>query len=205
MRTVTPGALAESVARQDQAAVFHPEQVVWLEVAVDDPRPVQRRQPRDHRLCIGQAVRERPRRRQTALQLLAQGAALGQLHGQELVPVRLADVEDPADVPMLNRPRQAQLAREALVPLGVARQLGLEHLQGHHDLRRPVEDPQDDAAAALPDDFFDLIALRQDRAALDVGGPLTDERFARDLGHAVLGPGARAVVIRRLPHDARAA
>ena len=189
---------------EDQPAVLHSQEVVRLEVSVDDPCPVQRRQPGDHRLGVRQAVREWPRRRQAALQLLAQGAALGQLHGQELVSVGLADVEDAADVPVLNRSRQAQLAGEALVPFGIARQLGLEHLQSDHDLRGPIEHPQDDAAAALPDDLLDLIALREDGAALDVGGPLADERFTRDLGHAVLGPGPRAVVVRRLPHDARA-
>jgi len=47
------------------------------------------------------------------------------------VAVGLADVEDAADVRMLDLPAQAQLAREPLGPARIARQLLAEDLQRH--------------------------------------------------------------------------
>ena len=64
--------------------------------------------------------------------------------------IGLPDVEDPADVRVLDRTAQPQLARKSLLPLGVARELRLEDLQRDDVLGRPIEDAQDDPAPPFP-------------------------------------------------------
>ena len=188
---MTPGAVAASVARAEvrkhQPAVLHPEQVVGFEVAMNDARGVQGGQARDHRPRVGHFLLERPLQRPPALQLVTERATPRNLHRQKAVTIGLADVEDPADVRVLDRPPQPQLARKSLLPLGVAREFGLEDLQRHDILGRPIEHPQDDSAPPLPDDVLDLISARQHRPPLDVRRPLSDEGLLlRHLGDAVL-------------------
>src|SRR5262245_61551394 len=62
---------------------------------------------------------------------IAQRAARGVLHCEEAVSLSVANIEDATDIRMLNRPAEAQLSLEPLLPAGIVSQSGLQNLDRH--------------------------------------------------------------------------
>ena len=108
------------------APVGRQEQVLGLEVAVDDPLLVRRRESmRDLR----RVLRGLARRQRAGLEPLAQRFALQQLHDGVGHAVRGAEVEDREDVRVRERGDRARLALEARERLGVGRNPLRQHLE----------------------------------------------------------------------------
>ena len=87
------------------------EHIGWLEIAMDDPAGVQRRERRKHaeadRQCFGHAHRPAP-------QSLGERLALQQLHGDEQVAAVFADLVDLTDIGMIHTGRGAGFTPESL-------------------------------------------------------------------------------------------
>ena len=113
-----PGLAVSGQRQLRQAEVEHlhlrarrQHDVVWLDVAVDDPLPVRFRKRGRDLADDGERGLEVER---LALQPGGQRLALDVLHGDEAVPVRIADVIYGADVGMVERRGRLRLAQQAL-------------------------------------------------------------------------------------------
>ena len=161
--------------------------------------------PAMHAGRVGQPLRQRTKRL-VLLDEVAQRAAGRELHREEPVAVGVADVEDAADVRVPNRPAEAQLAREALLPARIVGERRLQDLDRHDRRRHAIERAQHDAAAALAEDRLDLIAPREQVAGLDLRRALARDRgFVGDGGDAtfVFRFGSRDVRRRIVAHAPR--
>ncbi len=148
------------------AAALVDHDVLRLEVAVDDAVAV----------GLGQAFRDLARDRHgpagrqladladEALEVLA----VDVFHGDERRPVRPADVEHPADVPVDDRAGRLELVAEALDRLGVGGHFGPEELQGDLLVELGVVDLVDAAHAAPAELFDDLVPPGEDRSGREL-------------------------------------
>ena len=131
-------------------AVWREEDVGWLQVAMDDPARVNRGErredgPRD--------VGARGERNRPARQPCRHGLAVEQLHRDEELPVRLADLVQLADVGVRHARGGARLAPESLARLGITAgaahhldcDLAMEALVG-----RGIDDPHPSFAKLRP-------------------------------------------------------
>ena len=96
----------------------------------------------------------RPRGREHGREVLAAHEA----HREEERAVELARVVDRDHVRVVERRRQARLAQEAVAEVGVARQLGHEHLQGDGPAEVHVLGAEHDAHAAAAELIAEAIA-----------------------------------------------
>ena len=112
---VSSGAGGRDIPRQPEVEDLHPavggeEDVVGLEVAVDDPRPVRRRQ------AVGDGCADLRRlapAERTTLEPLAQGLALEQLGDRVGDAILGAEIVDGEDVRMVEPGDRLGLALEA--------------------------------------------------------------------------------------------
>ena len=155
--------LARERARETEVEQLHPvggqERVRGLEVAVERPARVERRERREH------LARERHRLgdgQRPALEAIGERLALEQLHGDEQLPAVLADLVDLAHVRVVDARRGARLAPEALA----GRLVGLgDRLDRDLAPEALVLGGEDDAHAALPEPVEDAVAAEPVRIA----------------------------------------
>ena len=76
-------------------------------------------------------VEETPRRERPCLQDVPERLSLDELHGDENRRVRRPDVVDRDDVVVVEAGGRARFLLEPLVPVGIGRELGREHLDRH--------------------------------------------------------------------------
>ena len=148
------------------AAVGHAKQVLGREIAVDDAGLVDRRQRRRDRARVGDPVGQRARRHHARPDLLAQ-RPLRQLHDQEDATVGVLEVEDAADVRVLDLAGQLHLARQARRPHLLARELGADDLDRDRLSQIAIVRAHDDAAAAAAQHLLDRVATAQHHAVPD--------------------------------------
>ena len=112
--TTSPARDREAEVRDARAAAAVDHDVGGLEVPVQHALVVRRREPRaelarDVERLVGGKPADAPQERGEVL-------AVDELHGEEVLPVDLADVVDAADVGMRDLARDAHLGVEALEP-----------------------------------------------------------------------------------------
>ncbi len=137
-----------------QLRVAFEQHVGRLDVAVDQLVGVGGGQPLGHLPADAQDLRhlERP----GAVDPLLEGLAGDELHHQ--IRQRLfGDLVDLHDVLVPHRGRRAGLAEETLARRGGGRQLRRQHLDRDHAVQHVVEGAEDDAEAAVAEDFQDLV------------------------------------------------
>ena len=122
-----------------------------------------------------------------AAQQRRQVLAVDVLHGQEVPPVDLAGVVDPAHVRVRHLPGQPDLAQEALEPARVARQIVGQEFERHLLPELQVVGPVDLAHAAPPEQTDDAVAAGEDDAGGEAGRVAGIGRSAR-AGGARPGP-----------------
>ena len=138
--------------------------VVRLEVAVDHPRLVRRRQPGAQ--LDRQTAQPPPRHRRA--ELAGQRRAVDQLHRQEPVGAVLTDVEHPRHVAVLDPPGQLDLAAEPLDR--VVGQPAAQHLERDPLVELGVERLVDPPHRPRPEPAHDAIAPRHQPAVVERGG-----------------------------------
>ncbi len=136
--------------------LFVDEEVGGLDVAVDDPDLVGVAEALEHLMHDGDPGREGQGR--TVAQGLEQVAALEELHHDVGRPVGvIAEVEDGHHVRVHHAGHRPGLALEALLVLGVVRDLGEHDLQGHVALEERVVRVVDRSHGSLAQEPDDLV------------------------------------------------
>ena len=148
---------AEVHHRHASLAVAH--DVAGLQVAVDDALAVRRLQSGAHLLddFHGLVRRKLAPLRQQGAQVRAHQV----LHGDELDAVGFADVENANDVAVGDLASGQQLLLEPRQDLGIARQVGPDHLQRDGAIEFAVLRLVNRAHAAQPQHLQDLVAAAQ--------------------------------------------
>ena len=167
------GGAGDAEIHDPGAALAVDHDVGRLEVPVDDPQPVGLRQAvadlSGDRQGPGRG--ERPHHLDDALEIVARD----EFHGDEIGPLAVPEVEDPADVLVGDPPGQLELVAEALDHLLVGAERGHEDLEGDGLADLPIQglvDPAHAAAAELVEDPVPPGELgpRDDLPAEDMGG-----------------------------------
>ena len=177
---------------QQLHAVWGQEDVGRLEIAVHDAARVERRQGRQD----AQANRHRLRGAQRpALEKVGEHLALEQLHGDEQLPVVLADLVDLADVGMIDARRGPGFPPESLARGLVPAKRG-HRLDGDRPFQPRVAGRVDDAHPALAEFVHDGVVPDAGRL-----------RFLRDVAGLARRPrrrrGARQPAIESAQSSAR--
>ncbi len=124
-----PAALQEDVAGLE-IEVHHARRVRRAERVADGARQLDR---------LGDAVLAGLAREPAGGQHLREGGALDELHGEELLAVRLPDVEDAGDVAVRDAARELDLAAEALDHRALVGEIATQHLQRDDVVQLGVE------------------------------------------------------------------
>ncbi len=155
----------------------------WLDVAVDQPLPVRRRQPlRDlHTDAQDLLQRQLP----GAVELLLQRGAVDELHDQVGHRAGILDSVDVDDVVLGDGGGGPRLAREALPRHAARRQLGSQRLDGNDPVQLGVERPEHHPHGASSDDFQGLVTGQAAEGArlLGRGQEVQPAAVARKLLH----------------------
>ena len=167
----------------------HQHHVGGLEVAVHDPGAVRGLEPG------GELERERQRGRRSersrSLEARGERLALEQLHREHRDVPRLGRVAehvvDAAHVGMRDPAREADLALEAIAPLGVGPAIGADHLERDRLAELAIERSVDDAHPALAELAADLEPRRHHVSFTEPGGVARREVERRSLQEVVLG------------------
>ena len=139
--------------------------------------PAQRARASTRRSASGRRVRASARRAAAA----AAPIAGGQLHGDEPVPVGVAELEHPADVGVADGARHLHLAREPLDPALLAgARPALQDLDRDRLPQHTVPGAKHLAAAPFADDRLDLVAGVEHGARLERRHGLDAQRHAVD-------------------------
>ena len=133
------------------------EHVPRLHVSVDHAVPVGEGQGGGHVGPDGGRLlrRQRPGLAQDG----REGAAVDELHDDEVGPVVLAPVEDGDDVGVREVGGRLRLPAESLHEGPVDRELGEEHLQGHRAVQLAVTGPVDLGHASAGDEMRQFVAV----------------------------------------------
>ena len=157
LREVARGGGAERLGEAEvedlHGAVARDHEVLGLQVAVNQARLVRRREPLRH---LAQQLEGLPDGKEAARGDMPERLALDELHGEERLAPRLADLEDRDDVPMVQGRRRAGLADEAPKVLGVGEEVGPEHLDRDLAPEPLVAGPVDLSHAAGPEEVEHL-------------------------------------------------
>jgi len=105
--------------------------------------------------------------------------ALDVLHGEELDPLRLPEVEDADHVLVRDLPREEQLLLEAGQGLGALRRVEADGLERDELVELAVAGLVDATHAALAEDRHDLVPVREDAAEGQLAGLGRARRAAR--------------------------
>ena len=105
----TAGIGGQTEVAHHQAAIFHTQQVLGLDVTVDDPGRVQGCGALHHRARVSHSIGEWSDRGGHS-QLFPNRSPGGQLHRQESVSLGRTDVEDSNYIAMLNLTSHPELA-----------------------------------------------------------------------------------------------
>ena len=182
-RLAVPRQLGQSEVQDLGLTALGDEKIGRFDVAVNDAfgvRGVER--VRDFHRQVQQLLdRQRP-----GFNNVLEGLALHQLHGDERLPVVLADLMDGADVGMVEGGSSPGFAAEALQRLGILRQVFGEKLQSNVAAQAEVLgliDHTHPATAQLREDFV------MGNCASNHSGPLYREWFI--LLHAANRPGEK--------------
>ena len=174
-----------------------------LEIAVQDAPRVRGRQPRRHlprdlhRLGRGQPA--------DAAEQRGEVLAVHVLHADEVAPLGLADVVDPADVRVRHLPRAAHLGAEALHEARVRGRRRRQELERDGNAEGQVVGAVDFAHAAAAEQANDAVAAGEHLARGEGGGRLTGperqrrRRRARHQRLRVRARGAGWQVAQRRP------
>jgi len=187
------GVSGQTEVGHDDAPVWHAQQVLRREIAVHDPRLVNRGQRRCDRARVGDPLGQRARGHDARADLLAQ-RALRELHHQEHAPVGVLEVEDAAHVRVLDLAGQLHLAREARRPHRLAGQLGADDLDRDGFLQIAIVRAHHDAATAAAQHLLDRVAAAQHHPVSDRKRLGHVRAHVFQLGPAGLGLGVVAVV-----------
>jgi len=172
----------ETEVHEHHAARAREHDVLGLDVAVDQARPMNRLEAGEELgsdvLCFFELER-------TALmQHLEQGAAIHVLHGHQLAAVGLDEVEDAADVGGNHLTGGAHLVAQQVTVRLVPEEVLAHGLEGHLDTKLEIEGPPHLTHAAAAELGTDSIALTQHAARLQE----TPEQVLRGrAGHATFG------------------
>ena len=189
---------------QQLHAVRGQEHIRGLEIAMNDPARVQRRKGRQDTQADGHGLRgaERP-----APEKIGEHLALEQLHGDEQLPVVLADLVDLADVGMIDARRGAGFPPESRARGLVPAKRG-HRLDGDRSFQPRVAGRIDDAHPALAELVHDGVGpdagwlrrqrdvarrARRPRRRRGAGQPAIEsaQSSARSLIHQYADPGKR--------------
>ncbi len=145
--------LGEPEVEDLDRAVLRDHHVLGLQVPVDDPGGVRLGEPVGH--LVGE-VEQLPGRQRPGMEHLAQRPAVDELHRDVDRRVFRPDVVDRHDVGVVEGRGRARLLLESLAPVGVGRELGRQHLDGHLAAEARVSRSVDFSHASRADGREDL-------------------------------------------------
>ena len=170
------------------AAVARHHDVLRLQIAVDDPQRVRRRDPLGR---LRGDIEQPAQRQRPAVDDGPEGFALHQLRDDVGLPVVLADIVDRDDVGMIERGERPGFLLEPLPAHGIARDVRRQDLDGDGPVQPLIARPPDFAHAAFAELIENFVAAQfaaghgalvilRRRGPLKIGGTLHEnKRLAR--------------------------
>ena len=151
--------------------------VLGLEVAVDEPRLVDRIEPGEE--LRGDLARLLELERPALAEQVGQGGALEVLHGDQLEVLLGRQIEDPANVRRDHLPGRADFLAHQLRGLVVRQQLRAQGLERHLDAQLEVESAPHLAHATAAEQPQKAVTVSQDSTGAERGSLLRNRRGGR--------------------------